>query len=145
MTTPITDEEIAADCPAPQCLKCRFVARIRSDAATIAELRGQVAERDATIESLRNQIAPGFPLLNADYEKTAVEFHRSQETIARLRAVARAAQLLADTLENNGRGLYQVVNHGTWDTTNKPDVEGARDRLRRALSVLAPGDLGEGA
>ena len=72
MTTPITDEELAQHpIPGPHgsrrwcCDECswkyeeRLRERIRADAATIADLRRQVEERDATIARLRAALSPG--------------------------------------------------------------------------------------
>lgn len=130
---------------------------ILDDAATIADLRRQVEERDATIGKLRaaldriNEIRNDivgrqslnwslhiYPLVaalndagyvSADYKLARESIVSANATIARLRAVAEMGQLIL--LSYNCLG-GQCIGHGC-----------AVCMMRDALSTLAPGDLGK--
>ena len=116
MAKPITDEEIEhvdgliRRHGAVAELAERLVERIRADAAKIAELW----HRAHNFEEMARKFA---------VEKKA-EIEKRDATIARLRAVARAAQRLA------------------FDMPGVTVVEGERD-FDAALSALQPGDLGD--
>lgn len=127
MTTPaMTDEEIAQHpIPGPHgsrrwcCDECswkyeeRLRERIRDDAATIADLRRQV-------ERQRNDLA----------RVSKAYADECGATIARLRAVARAAR------EN------MAAVEAAAATFDLDAIRATNDGVTAALSALAPGDLG---
>ncbi len=129
---PITDEEIE-ELERPRNLQKlhdfavveSLLLRVRADAAEIARLRRTAQDWIEQNGVIAIKVTANDPIVR-----------QALRADVRLRDVKDAARLLSDTLDGNGHGLYQVVNHGQWETTNRPDVDQARDRLRRALAAL---------
>lgn len=131
----ITDDEIAASllCASvpqhPDCMQCRLLARIRADAATIADLRRELAERDRELTGAEDVGTRQRERAKAAERKLADADHYIAEAnakIARLEKVADAARALV------GWDWLRLLP----DTRHGVDVAEGVDAIETALAAL---------
>lgn len=125
-----------------------LIARIRADAAKIAERDAEIAKLRSII-SARDEIIANGRAADRDHNYArAMQSNRIREITdenAKLRAVAEAARVLNATLNVTEGGLYKMVdvaddvgcsNLGGTSYEEHPDVEGAMERMTAALAAL---------